>query len=189
MLVWLSVWSEVQTCIWPMYVSHVSCMAMYGICIFWDATATQTVSVKSRLVLPFWYRLTRVVPEKWPLNRHVCVPNKPIAYIFINNSLKNRPNRVSFCTQNSEKNQVFEWQKTGHITPVSVGRQLLTNLLLNTYLLAPGLALFNSNAQVMLWWLMKFCMAQRFCNAAVWIAELARVNKKLEITIRYEMLF
>jgi len=72
---------------------------------------------------------------------------------------------------------------------VSVGRQLLTNLLLNTYLLAPGLALFNSNAQVMLWWLMKFCMAQRFCNAVVWIAELARVNKKLEITIRYEMLF
>ena len=25
-------------------------------------------SVKSRLVLPFWYRLTRVVPEKGPLN-------------------------------------------------------------------------------------------------------------------------
>ena len=25
-------------------------------------------SVKSRLVLPFWYRLTRVVPEKRPLN-------------------------------------------------------------------------------------------------------------------------
>jgi len=25
------------------------------------------------IVLPFWYRLTRVVPEKWPLNRCVCV--------------------------------------------------------------------------------------------------------------------
>jgi len=25
-------------------------------------------SVKSRLVLPFWYRLTRVVPEKEPLS-------------------------------------------------------------------------------------------------------------------------
>ena len=25
-------------------------------------------SVKSRLVLPFWYRLTWVVPEKGPLN-------------------------------------------------------------------------------------------------------------------------
>ena len=29
--------------------------------------------VKSRLVLPFWYRLTRVVPDKRPLNRCVCV--------------------------------------------------------------------------------------------------------------------
>jgi len=27
----------------------------------------------SRLGLPFWYRLTRVVPEKGPLNGHVCV--------------------------------------------------------------------------------------------------------------------
>jgi len=28
---------------------------------------------KSRLVLPFWYWLTWVVPEKGPLNRCVCV--------------------------------------------------------------------------------------------------------------------
>ena len=28
---------------------------------------------KSRLVLPFWYHLTRVVPEKGPLNGWVCV--------------------------------------------------------------------------------------------------------------------
>ena len=30
-------------------------------------------SVKSRLVLPFWYWLTRVVPEQGPLNGCVCV--------------------------------------------------------------------------------------------------------------------
>ena len=30
-------------------------------------------SVKSRLVLPFWYRLTWVVPEKRLLNGCVCV--------------------------------------------------------------------------------------------------------------------
>ena len=30
-------------------------------------------SVKSRLVLCFWYRLTWVVPEKGPLNVCVCV--------------------------------------------------------------------------------------------------------------------
>jgi len=30
-------------------------------------------SVKSRLVLPFWYRLTQLVPEKGTLNGCVCV--------------------------------------------------------------------------------------------------------------------
>ena len=30
-------------------------------------------SVKSRLFLPFWYQLTRVVPGKGPLNGRVCV--------------------------------------------------------------------------------------------------------------------
>ena len=49
LLAWLSVWSEVQTCIWP---SWCHCYSL------------SLASVKSRLVLPFWYRLTRVVPEK-----------------------------------------------------------------------------------------------------------------------------
>ena len=35
-------------------------------------------SVKSRLVLPFWYRLTRVVPDKEPLNGCACV-SRPIS--------------------------------------------------------------------------------------------------------------
>ena len=52
-LVWLSVWSEVQTCIRP------------GWC---HCHSLPLASVKSRLVLPFWYRLTCVVPEKGPLN-------------------------------------------------------------------------------------------------------------------------
>jgi len=30
-------------------------------------------SVKFRLVLPFWYRLTRVVLDKWPLNGCVVI--------------------------------------------------------------------------------------------------------------------
>ena len=54
----LSVWSEMQTCIWPSW-CHCHSMSL--------------ASVKSTLVLPFWYRLTRVVPDKGPLNVCVCV--------------------------------------------------------------------------------------------------------------------
>ena len=57
-LAWLSVWSEVQTCIW---LSWCHCHSL------------TLASVKSRLVLPFWYRPTRVIPVKGPLNRCVCV--------------------------------------------------------------------------------------------------------------------
>jgi len=57
-LAWLSVWSEVQTCIWP---------------IGFHCHSLSLASVKSRLILPFWYRLTRVVPDKGPLNGGVCV--------------------------------------------------------------------------------------------------------------------
>jgi len=48
-LAWLSVWSEVQICIWPSW-CHCHSLSL--------------ASVKSRLVLPFWYRPTRVVLEK-----------------------------------------------------------------------------------------------------------------------------
>ena len=58
-LAWLSVWSKVQTWIWP---SRCHCYSL------------SLVPIKSRLVLPFWYRLTRVVPEKGPLNGW-CVCN------------------------------------------------------------------------------------------------------------------
>ena len=57
-LAWLSVWSEVLICIRPSW-CHCHSLSL--------------ASVKSRLVLPFWYRLTRVVPEKGPLNGCVCV--------------------------------------------------------------------------------------------------------------------
>jgi len=62
-LAWLSVWSDVQTCICPSW-CHCHSLSL--------------ASVKSRLVLPFWYRLTRVVLEKGPLNGRVCV----ISYVM-----------------------------------------------------------------------------------------------------------
>ena len=57
-LAWLSVWSEVQTCIWP---SWFHCHSL------------SLASVNSRLVLPFWYQLTQVVPDEGLLNGCVCV--------------------------------------------------------------------------------------------------------------------
>jgi len=39
-------------------------------------------SVKSRLVLPFWYWLTWVVPEKGPLNGYVCVCVAMLLFVF-----------------------------------------------------------------------------------------------------------
>jgi len=57
-LAWWSVWSEMQTCIWPSW---------------WHCHSLSLASVNSRLVLPYWYRLTQVVPGKGPLNGCVCV--------------------------------------------------------------------------------------------------------------------
>jgi len=71
MLAWLSVWSKLQTCIWP---SWCHCLSL------------SLASVKSRLVLPFWYRLTWVVPEKGRLNvwiLHTIVLVSQTHYVYI----------------------------------------------------------------------------------------------------------
>jgi len=58
----LSVWSEMQTCIWPSW-CHCHSLSL--------------ASVKSRLVSPFWYRLTRWAQKKGLLNVCVwCFPGK-----------------------------------------------------------------------------------------------------------------
>ena len=75
----VSVWSEVQTCIWPSW-CHCHSLSL--------------ASGKSRLVLTFWYRLTRVVLDKGPLNGCmyiciccllvyiVCFPTYPLFFTF-----------------------------------------------------------------------------------------------------------
>ena len=56
---------------WHGYLSGARCRLAYGPA---DATATHPLaSVKSRSVLTFWYRLTRAVPDKRPINGCVCV--------------------------------------------------------------------------------------------------------------------
>jgi len=62
-LVWLSVWSEVQiVCIWSSW------------CHGHPKTPSYLTSFKFRLVSPFWYRLTQVVLEKRPL---ICTSTAP----------------------------------------------------------------------------------------------------------------
>ena len=57
MRAWLSVWSKVQTCIWPSW-CHCHSLSL--------------ASVKSRLVLPSWYWLTWVVLGKGLFSVCVC---------------------------------------------------------------------------------------------------------------------
>ena len=71
-LVWLSVWSEVQTCIWTSW-CHCHSLSL--------------ASVKSRLVLPSWYRLTRVVPEKGLLCVCVCVVSVVCMQLICNQNI------------------------------------------------------------------------------------------------------
>jgi len=73
MLAWLSVWSKVQTCIWPSW-CHCHSLSL--------------ASVKSRLVLPFWYWLTRVVLDEGPLNGCVlyCCYAKTLRTVLIHSA-------------------------------------------------------------------------------------------------------
>ena len=73
-LAWLSVWSELQTCIWPSW-CHCHSLSL--------------ASVKSRLVLTFWYRLTQVVREKQQQEKRavkrvcVCVYIRPLVQLCV----------------------------------------------------------------------------------------------------------
>jgi len=64
--------------------------------------------------------------------------------------------------------------------------QICYTYLLNTHLLTDTdwhCLTVNTLNLMMLWWLMKDCIGQHFCNAVVWTAELLRVKKKLEISL------
>ena len=101
MLAWLSVCSEVQTCIWP---SWCHCYTL------------SLASVKSRLVSPFWYRLTRVVPERGPLNGCVCVIPQKLASInrlisnnFAVNQIGHNNGRIRVLVIFYTKAETCEW--------------------------------------------------------------------------------
>ena len=61
-------WSEMQTCIWPSWCHG------HSLSLAW---------VKSRLVLPFCYRLTRVVLDKGPLNSVCSFERHVFAFLLL----------------------------------------------------------------------------------------------------------
>ena len=102
-LAWLSVWSEVQTCIWPSW-CHCHSLSL--------------ASIKSRLVLPFWYRPTRVVLEKGPLNGCVSftTAGRQRQLVSSRTGLANKRESVQF----GEKAAYMTEQKLNDVRPVTV---------------------------------------------------------------------
>jgi len=104
-VVGLSVWSEVQTCMWP---SWCYCHSL------------SLASVKSRLVLPFRYRLTWVVPEKGPLNgcarAHATLTHTRLMALFsgttqVSQYQKGKTNLDFTEARDSE----WQWHQLGHM--------------------------------------------------------------------------
>ena len=95
-------------------------------------------SVKSRLVLPFWYRLTRVVPEKGPLNVCVCVcgyatdsmHTAPIQTFIRAQRRPSNTRRGSEARVTARVSRVFRWnirtgQNVAEITRVTIIRSMI----------------------------------------------------------------
>ena len=80
-----------QTCIWPSW-CHCHSLSL--------------ASVKSRMVLPFWYRLTRVVPEKKAV-KHVCEFYFKIQYFNFDWKIQSHFFTVTE-TLNSEKSDSYQ---------------------------------------------------------------------------------
>ena len=98
-LAWLSIWGEVLTCIW---FSWCHCHSL------------SLASVKSRLVLPFWYRPTWVVLEKGPLNRCMCGSNDSAIRSPVTDKERIRPGHWSvLCVSFSAL--TLMWWLEGHM--------------------------------------------------------------------------
>ena len=120
-LVWLSVWSKVQTvCIWSStYHCH-------------PKTPQSLDSFKSRLVLPFWYWLTQVVRKKGYKtdvvvhrihNKKICHIRQTSTQCTVSQNLVNCCTTVwTSCTINPQQVEVMElegnglWQTDKHKT-------------------------------------------------------------------------
>ena len=108
-LVWLSVCSEVQTCIWP------SCCHCHSLSL---------ASVKSRLVLPFCYRLNWVALDRGPLNGCMCRPTRMFRASIVGPSFLRRQNSLNPLVL-----VLYNWQTASKARRLStaLGELLLKN--------------------------------------------------------------
>ena len=100
-LVWLSICSEVQiVCVWSSW------------CHCHPRTPSSLASFKSRLVLPFWYRLSQVVLEKRPMNR--CSVVAVVLYWAAKLSLPSQQTWASHLSPNLHIYQTAPGQQKVH---------------------------------------------------------------------------
>ena len=114
---WLSVWNEVPTCIWSSW-RHCHSLSL--------------ASVKSRLVLPFWSRLTRVVPDKGPLNGCVCWQHSeylPCWRRRVRSSRRRQKSRPAHAPAGDETAREGRGSALGHAVCPAASYQYHTNII------------------------------------------------------------
>ena len=114
-LAWLSVWREVQTCIWPSW-CHCHSLSL--------------ASVKSRLVLLFWYQLTWVVPEQ---------KQRPFNGLWSGTTRVGRYQKKLFTHSHPSGSSCFLYHLSPFATVHGILFIQLTCLTVLTYNLFPGL--------------------------------------------------
>ena len=112
LLAWLSVWSEVQTCVLPSW-CHCHSLSL--------------ASVKSWLVLPFWYRLTWVVPD----NTHLF--NGPLSGTTHVSRYQKGKTSLDFT---EARDSEWQWHQLGHM-------QVCTSLQTDNHASTPPVKFFT----------------------------------------------
>ena len=109
---------------WHGYLSGVRCILAYGLA---DAIDTHCLLlIKSRLVLPFWYRLTRVVPDKGPLNGCVCLVYNTHTKPF--NGLLSRTTRLGWYQKKHSPTHTHPDHQTSFINFLLLLRSIASSL-------------------------------------------------------------
>ena len=128
-LAWLSVWSEVQTCIWPSW-CHCHSLSL--------------ASVKSRLV---YLSGTRIVLDKGPLNGCVCVCNIYHTHMHVHIRLTvlcpglpgwagtRKVQSIWILLKQETESGSWQWHQLGHM-------QVCTSLQTDNHASTPPLAVF-----------------------------------------------